>query len=139
MYHRVFTSSNHMPQPADLQAMLREAGFDAPLDVKGDDLGWTTIDVPLAAPLHIERFLTEEDDLRDELDTWAAVAESWGADGPLLERIIGTRQLFTVRGAGESPAVELAARFLAERTGGLHQADGRGLLRPDGTALLSGD
>ena len=39
----------------------------------GDDLGWTSI---AAGDLLIERYLTEADDLRGELNTWAAWVES---------------------------------------------------------------
>src|SRR5262245_16787659 len=88
MWFRVFAPSETMPQPADVQQRLRELGRDVALDVKGDDLGWTSID---AGGLRVERYLTDEDELRDELDAWAAVAEAWGGEA-LMPRIIATRQ-----------------------------------------------
>jgi len=136
MWFRVFASTETMPQPADLQQRLRELGRNVSLDVKGDDLGWTSID---SAGLRIERYLTNEDDLRDELDAWAAVAESWG-DGPagLMGRIIATRQLITLHGPDDSAAIfDALARWLASATTGFYQADGRGFCSSDGTLLLA--
>src|SRR5947209_8220313 len=116
MWFRVFAATEVMPQPAELQQRLRELGRDVALDVKGDDLGWTTID---AGGLRVERYLTDEDDLRDELDAWAAVAESWGGGADLMQRIIATRQLFTLHGPDESIAIlETLAQFFAKTTGG---------------------
>jgi hypothetical protein len=123
-----------MPQPADVQQKLRELGRDVALDVKGDDLGWTSID---AGGLRIERYLTDEDDLREELDAWAAVAESWGGES-LMPRIIATRQLFTLYSPDAASAVlEELARFLAMETAGFYHADGRGFCAADGTLLLA--
>jgi hypothetical protein len=138
MWFRVFAPTEMMPQPVELQQWLRELGLDLPIDVKGDELGWTTID---AAGLRIERYLTDEDDLRDELDAWAAVVESWG-DGPvatsLMQRIISTRQLLTLQGGDDGGTmIEGLAQFLAATTAGVYHADGRGFLSADGTLLLA--
>jgi hypothetical protein len=134
MWLRVFASTDTMPQPADVQQRLRELGRDVALDVKGDDLGWTSID---AGGLRVERYLTEEDDLRDELDAWAAVAESWDGES-LMGQIIATRQLFTLHGPNDSAAIlEGLARVLAGATGSFYHADGRGFCAADGSLLLS--
>jgi hypothetical protein len=134
MWFRVFAATETMPQPADVQQKLRELGRDVPLDVKGDDLGWTSID---AGGLRVERYLTDEDELRDELDAWAAVAEAWGGEA-LMPRIIGTRQLFTLHGPDNSAAtLEALARFIAAATAGFYHADGRGFCAADGTLLLA--
>lgn len=137
-WFRVFAASEIMPQPADLQIELRRAGYDLPLHVIGDELGWTTIDIPLDPPLRLERYLTEEDDLRDELNAWAALAETWGADGDLLTRLISTRQLFTLHCPPEMESVGmLLIPFLAARLDGLYQTDGHGFLTADGSLLLA--
>ena len=134
MWFRVFAATEVMPQPAAVQAHLRELGRDVALNVKGDDLGWTTID---AGGLRVERYLTDEDDLRDELDAWAAVAESWGDSSDLMQRIIATRQLFTLHGPDNSAAtLEALAQFLAAKTTGFYHADGRGFCAADGALLL---
>jgi hypothetical protein len=130
MWFRVFVPTEAMPQPAAIQALLG----GVPLDVKGDDLGWTSID---AGELRMARYLTDEDDLRDELDAWAAVAESWGDAAGLMGRIIATRQLITLHGPdGAAAILEDVARRLATATDGFYHADGRGFFAADGSTLL---
>ena len=135
MWFRVFAANETMPQPADLQARLREQGRDVALDVKGDDLGWTSI---AAGGLRMERYLTDEDDLRDELDAWAAVAEAWGDECGLMQRLIAARQLYTLHGPDDAIEIlDALARWLAGGTSGFYHADGRGFCAADGTLLLA--
>jgi hypothetical protein len=134
-----------MPQPVDLQHFLHGQGIGGPLAVTGDDLGWLSIEFQVAeGTIRIERFLTEEDELRDELDTWAGWIESQPATvttTELMQRIISTRQVFTIRSV---PAVEgetqdnseMVARWLARASQGVYQVDGRGFLGPSGELLL---
>jgi len=148
---RVFALSEAMPQPANLQRFLGETGCDAPLAVTGDDLGWLAIEIEPVEPastLRIERYLTDDDELRDELDTWAAFVESRSDSASttiLMQRIVSTRQLFTVRvipfvGATNTIlTIEPIARWFARETDGIYQIDGRGFLTAAGELLMPDD
>jgi hypothetical protein len=76
VWTRVFSPLEIEVPLRDVEAQLRACGLTAPLQVTGDDLGWKTV---RAGDLHIERYLLEADNLRSELDTWAAVVEQWDA------------------------------------------------------------
>jgi hypothetical protein len=149
MWHRVFGLSPSPVEPADLLRHLRDGlGLPAEGHFRGDDAGWFACDLalPEASPVRLERFLTEEDGLRDELNTWAAWLET--ADytvnsGPLMEKVIGTRQLFTLRRpvdhADEARLDRLClgvCRYLAARTDGFYQVDGQGFFAADGQLLV---
>jgi hypothetical protein len=148
MWCRVFSANETMPQPASVQQFLAAKGIDAPLVVTGDDLGWTSIefgDGQSQEGLRIDRYLTDEDELRDELDTWAAWVESMSNDLDaigLMQSIISTRQLFTIRAneREESSINELQVQigqWLAQETNGICQIDGLGFFSSTGSNLLA--
>jgi hypothetical protein len=149
MWHRVFSFSPDAVNPAELLRHLQDGlGLPVAGHFRGDDAGWFRCDLALpdASPVRLERFLTEEDGLRDELNTWAGWLET--ADyspnsGPLMERVIGTRQLFTLRRpidhADESRLDRLClglCRHLARSTDGFYQIDDQGFFAADGTLLV---
>ena len=88
--------------------------------------------------------MTKEDDLRDELNTWAGWLETQ-ADQPrhreLMQHVIGTKQLITLRppDAALDSLCDAASRWLAGMTEGVYQVDARGFLAADGTLLLPDD
>lgn len=128
MWHRVFGLNELMPQPAELQSRF---GWGE-IHVRGDDLGWTSIE---ADTLRIERYLADADDIRDDLDAWAAWIESrppFPQQTALMQQIISTKQLLTF----QSESGEEIAKFLAAATEGLYQIDSRGLFAADGMLLL---
>jgi hypothetical protein len=139
MWFRVFGSRETMLQPAALQQVLVNLGLDLPLHVAGDDCGWTSVEIPLTPPLRIERYLSDEDDLRGELDSWAAAVESWRLDAaPLMQQIIATRQLFTWQ-VPDNAAIEFyetLARHFASESAGVYQIDGLGFFAADGSLLV---
>jgi hypothetical protein len=59
-----------------------------------------------------------------------------------MERVIQTKQLFTLRAAEPSDAVRIetvcvaVGRFLARVTDGVYQVDGKGFFSAEGTLLL---
>jgi hypothetical protein len=150
MWYRIFGLSDTMVQPAALQAALRAAGWDAPLHVRGDDLGWTAIEIPLGeggSPLLIERYLTDEDEIRDKLDAWAAWLETRENEPnhqQLMQLVIGTKQLFTLQRPLDQldeerlfAICDTVAQWLARQTRGVYQIDTRGFFAADGTNLLA--
>jgi hypothetical protein len=141
MWYRVFGTSDTEPSPAGL---LEHLGEGVTGNFRGDDAGWFRAELsiePGARPLELERFLVSEEDLRGELNTWAAWVEGTG-DGPvqirLMQHLIGTRQLFTIRPVNEraTEPCEALCRFLARHTNGVYQVDGQGFFEPDGQLLL---
>jgi hypothetical protein len=79
MWSRVFGRSDVTPDSAALQAHLQSFGLPSELRFRGDDLGWTGAQLLVqagATPVYLERFLTATDDLRDDLNTWAAWLET---------------------------------------------------------------
>ena len=144
MWFRVFGTREEAPAPAALLEALRVEGH-----FKGDDLGWFGVDFVLASggdDLHLDRFLAEEDEIRDQLNAWAAWLETQD-DSPysrrLMQLMIGAQQLFTLdcpRDRIEEPPVQefcqTLCRHLAKETQGVYQIDGRGFFSPDGKMLV---
>jgi hypothetical protein len=154
-WYRVF---GHNDFPIDSPALLewlRARQPDATGHFRGDELGWfeARLQFPAhATPLLVERFLTKEDEIRGELNTWAAWLET-ADDGPepvrLMQHVISTKQLFTIHQAVEDDEEELEdthtvqtlcvnlCQFLARCTNGVYQVDGQGFFAADGRLLVS--
>src|SRR5262249_9909114 len=135
--------------PAALAEPLHAAGVAVEPHFRGDDLGWTRGELRLPAggtPVYLERYLTTEDDLRDELNAHAAELETRDYSpnaGPLMRHVIQTQQLVTIRKPIDvSDEVVLdrvlteVCRFLASRTDGVYQIDGVGWFAANGTLLV---
>jgi hypothetical protein len=153
-WFRVFGRSDVPPAPDAVMEKLHRLGVEAKGHFRGDDLGWFAGEIrldPDSPPLQIERFLTKEDELRGELNTWAAWVESAG-DGPehlrLMQHLVSTVQFFTLRqpieeADEERPDAEVEklcealAQFLARVTEGVYQIDHRGFFAADGTLLVA--
>jgi len=148
MWYRVFCRSDAGVAPTDLLAQVQQPGRPVRGDFRGDDLGWTAAELSLGTgtPVYVERYLTVEDDLRDDLNTWAAWLETQGHEpnhAQLMEHVIQSRQLVIVRkpldSANES-AIEdlcqLVCRVIAEAAGGVYQVEGDGWYGADGRKLL---
>jgi hypothetical protein len=148
IWYRVFGALPDPPEPAALLGHLNGVAlvrgrFD------GDGRNWFVADLSFAdsaAPLHLERFLADEEGIRDELNSWAAYLETcdYSPRAPaLMERVIQSAQLFTLR-RPTGPADELLVdqlcaglcSFLAARTAGFWQADGQGIYAADGTLMV---
>jgi hypothetical protein len=149
MWYRVFGHSESEPSPAALAERLLALGLAVEPHFKGDDLGWTAGELRLArvgTPIFLQRYLTREDDLRDDLNAHAAELETCDYSpnsGTLMRHVIQSRQLVTLRkplDAADEVAVEKAleeaCRFLAAATDGVYQIDGRGWFSAAGELLL---
>src|SRR5712692_6967660 len=101
-WFRVFGRNDAPVLPAALLQWLQEQEKEATASFRGDDLGWFEANVRVDADtpvLRIDRYLTKEDEIRGELNTWAAWLESLGENPThlqLMQRIIGTTQLLTM-------------------------------------------
>ena len=149
MWYRVFCLSPDEPSPADLAAELHAAGLAVEPHFKGDDLGWTAGELRLpggGTSVYLERYLAKEDDIRDELNSFAALLETCDYSpnsGPLMQHVIQTRQLVTLRKPVDARDEVLlenvmlrTCQHLASHTDGVYQIDGAGWFRADGELML---
>lgn len=149
MWYRVFGANDVEPAPAILAEHLHTAGLAVEPHFKGDDLGWTSGELRLrgnGTPVFVERYLAAEDDIRDDLNAFAAELETCDYSpnhGMLMQHAIQTKQLITLRkpiDAADEVALEklldAACRLLASATDGVYQIDGRGWFTATGELLL---
>jgi len=149
MWSRVFGRNDDTPDPAALLGHLQSLGLPSAGQFRGDDLGWTGGELLVqagATPVYVERYLTATDDVRDDLNTWAAWLETQDHEPRhrrLMEHVIATRQLVTLRRpldhADEATLERLCTavcQWLAAQTDGVYQVDGAGFFAADGTLLL---
>jgi hypothetical protein len=148
-WYRVFATDEVQPEPAALLEHIRGLCAEATGHFRGDDLGWFAAEFVFAkdeTPLHLERFLTTEDAIRAELNTWAAWLETCDYSPNhqmLLQHMVSTKQLFTVRRPIDHSNEILVEKscigicqFLAQMTSGVYQVDNQGFFAADGTLLL---
>jgi hypothetical protein len=143
MWYRVFGSSEVEPPPPALLEFLQTLDPGIRGHFRGDDLGWFAVELrlPEGGIMTLERFLSTEDDIRAELNHWAAWVESNGEDvHRLMQQIISTKQVFTLRiedeEADEALYVDLC-RYLAGITEGVYQIDGQGFFDAAGGRLIA--
>lgn len=149
MWQRVFGRDDAHVTAAELVQHLHAAGLPVEPHFRGDDLGWTAGELRLPGlntPVTLDRYLTAEDDIRDELNAHAAELETWDYSptaAGLVEHVALTKQLVVLRrpvDAADEVALEkvltAACRYLAARTGGVYQIDGQGWFAADGTLLV---
>ncbi|OAI45877.1 hypothetical protein AYO44_02460 [Planctomycetaceae bacterium SCGC AG-212-F19] len=149
MWFRIFGTRDTIPAPAALLEHLQTQGMRVEGHFKGDDLGWFDVDFVLpgaAQPLHLDRYLTEADDLRDQLNAWAAWLEAQeGSETAhrLMQHMIAVQQLFTLSCPRDRSEEEATAgfcqelcRYLAKQTDGVYQIDNQGFFAPDGKLLI---
>ncbi len=148
-WYRVFAATASEPAPAALLEQLQSLGLNASARFRGDDLGWFRAELlseGAETPLHLERYLAGEEDIRAELNSWAAWLETQENNphhGPLMERMISAAQVFTLHeeeADADNETLGLAVcRFLARVTDGVYQVDGRGFFAADGNLLVPED
>ena len=149
MLYRVFGRSGTEVTPAELLEHLHSAGERVTGNFRGDDLGWTSGELSLpsgGSPLVIERYLCDADEIRQELNTWAAwleTADYSPNNTVLMERVIQTKQLFALRRPIDHPdeaalerVCDAVSKLLAARTDGVYQIDDKGFFDENGGVLL---
>ncbi len=149
MWYRVFSRSELEPKPAALAEHLHALGLNVEPHFKGDDLGWTSGELRLpggGSPVLLARYLTSEDDLRDDLNAFAAELETMDYSpnsAPLMQRVIQTKQLITLRKPVDANnevlldrVLDEVVRFLASALEGVFQIDGRGWFAASGELLV---
>jgi hypothetical protein len=142
MWYRVFGQGDREPPPDALLAHLNRVAV-VQGHFHGDDAGWFHADLVCDdTSLSLDRYTTDEDGIRAELNTWAAFVESNGnaaTQTPLMEHLIQTKQLFTLQRPDEASCHSLCialCEYLAQMTNGVCQIDGEGFFTADGGLLL---
>jgi hypothetical protein len=147
-WHRVFGTSDSHPDPAALLAALRARGLEVTGHFRGDEQGWFGAALILAGAggaVEVECYLSAEEGIRHELNSWAAWLEAAGEGAEqtrLMQHMISTTRLFTIRPADDADAHALCValcELLAGAIAGVYQIDGRGFFAADGTLLLPED
>jgi hypothetical protein len=148
MWYRIFCRSDIPLLPSSLLEHLHAAALPVAGHFKVDDLGWTGAELSLgtASPVYVERFLAKEDNLHNDLNSWAGFLETCDYSPNhtlLMERVIQTQQLITLRKpidhADEVSVDRLCltiCSFLAEKADGIYQIDEDGWYDAAGTLLL---
>jgi hypothetical protein len=140
VWYRVFGGNSEMPPPATILEHLTGQGASVSSEFAADASGWYRADLLVdGVSLQLERYLAEEEGIRAELNSWAAwleTRETIPQAALLMERMIQTRQLFTLQSSEESARDELLCRFLAGITAGVYQIDERGFFAADGILLV---
>lgn len=144
-WYRIFAARSDTPTPADVLAFLTSRDASARGAFDADASGWYRADLIVeGASLQLERYRADEPGLRAELNGWAAWLET-REDAPehvgLMERMIQTAQLFTLRSDSEAARLENLCvelcRFLAEMTDGVYQIDDGGFFSAAGRLLVA--
>jgi hypothetical protein len=148
MWSRIFCRNDQTLMPSQMLAMLESTGLTCSGDFKGDELGWTSGEIRLSddTPIMLERYLSKEDDIRDDLNSWAAWVETqdfYEGRFVLMERIIQTHQLVTLRKpisvadeVGMEKAFQTLCQAFAKIGDGIYQVDSEGFFSPDGSKIL---
>lgn len=148
MWQRIFCRSGQLLPIAGLLAHLQSRGLQTQSHVRGDDLGWTSAELRfgVGSPVYLERYLAKDDELRNELNNWAAFLETCDYSpnhSELMERVIQTQQLITLRKPiDHSDDVSLdrlcleVSRFIAAHCDGIYQIDDDGWYAAEGVLLV---
>ena len=149
VWHRVFGLSATPVSPVALVEHLTAKLLVVVPHFRGDDLGWTSGELHLpgnGTPLLLERYLTEEDELRKDLNAFAAELETMNYSpnfAAMMERVIQTKQMITLRKPYDhADEVNLDAtvlaicRYFAANCEGVYQIDGQGWFAADGTVIV---
>lgn len=149
MWFRVFLPVVDEVPPAALAEYLHAAGLPVVPHFRGDEHGWTSGELVLpggGTPVRLARYLTDVDDLRADLNTFAAELETMDYSPhhrPLMERVIQSKQLVTIRRPLDHAdeitldrVVEGVVRFLAITLDGMYQIDGRGWFTASGDLMV---
>ena len=148
LWHRVFGRSDSGLSPAEIAERLAREGFACTAHFKGDALGWTSGELRFAtgSPIFLARYLAKPDDLRADLNAFAAELETLTYSEnaqPLMERVIQTEQLVTLRKPvdHENEAIleticDFLLKELAHACDGIYQVDGTGWHSAKGEVLV---
>lgn len=149
-WFRAFGAGADELEPKALLVQLKNCGFTGAARFHFDEQGWFRADLDLGEKmpaLRLDRYLVSKEDIRSELNTWAAWLETV-EENPnqtrLMELMVSAQQMLTccipAQGADAATLHDLCValfRILAERTAGVYQVDREGFFAADGTLLVT--
>src|SRR5262245_64812489 len=100
MWCRVFALNDIAPEPEAFVERLRSVGQPAVVEAEIDEQGWWFhLELHSSSGIYLVDRYRHDDGIRDDLNTWAAWLEENAGDKAtvLMQRMIGTRQLITMR------------------------------------------
>lgn len=148
MWYRIFCRDEAEVKPAEMLSLLGDLAGRVTPHFKGDDLGWTAAEflVEVGTPIFAERYLTKEDGLRDDLNTWAGWLETQEISPHhvmLMERVIQTQQMITLRKPIDHPNEGLIdeictalSQAICQKADGIYQNEDAGWYSAAGEELL---
>ena len=146
MWYRIFSVTPEEVGPAVIAEHLHAHGRKVEPHFKGDEFGWISgeLKLPAGGIVRLDRYLTEEDGIRSELNAFAAEIEDLEESqrsARLMEIVIGTKQLVAISkeedtGAEVDQTCEETARFLTKQSQGVLFIEDRGWFGPDGEELI---
>ena len=149
VWYRVFSLQREPVSPSALAQFLHDQGLPVEPHFRGDDTGWTNAQLMRpgeGTPVSVDRYLTDIDDLRDELNAFAGLLETLNYspnNTRLMEHVIRTQQFVAYRKpldhANEATLdtlCETLGKYLAQQTEGILQIDGLGWFAADGERLI---
>jgi hypothetical protein len=134
MWCRVFGMNETAPAPEAIAEHLRGRGQPVEVQAEADEQGWFHLELTGISGVYLLDLYRPDDGIRDDLNTWAAWLEENAGDqaGPLMQRMIGTHRLITLRREDRSDDAEARrfchelAQWLAQQGDGIYQIDGQG-------------
>lgn len=150
MWYRIFGLSEPEVPAETILEHLHEHGFTVRGEFRRDERGWGAVQFTFpesaGSPIVMQRYLSDEEGVRNELNTWAAWLETATYNpnhADLMTHAIQTRQLITIRrpidhaddSRLEAFCLELS-QFLARQTNGIFQIDDQGFFAASGELLL---
>ncbi|MCX7664849.1 MAG: hypothetical protein N2112_04830 [Gemmataceae bacterium] len=148
MWVRLFCGVASTLRPSQIAEKLSQLENQCQIHFTGDDLGWKSAEIrwPSGSPLSLERYLTQEDDLRPELNTWAAYLETLDYSPhsiSLMERVIQTVELIIFRKPLDhsnevilDQVISELVQMFAQNADGIFQIDGEGWYNAQGELLI---
>jgi hypothetical protein len=145
MWCRVFGLNENVPAAEAIAEHLRQRGQPVDVHADADARGWFHLELTSAGGIYFLDLYGVDDGIRDDLNTWAAWLEENAGDRAVasMQRMIGTRQLITLRREDRSDDAEArqfcheVARWLAQQCDGIYQIDGEGFCDAAGCRLAS--
>jgi hypothetical protein len=143
MWYRVFGINDANLEPGSLLGHMNASGYPVRARFGVDDAGWYQAEVireDADEVYDLQRYLADEEGIRDELNTWAASVELVDSlhQTSLMQHMASTQQLFTLRATQGKPNDAFCRRLcqlLARATRGIYQIDGYGFYDAAGDFL----
>jgi hypothetical protein len=147
-WFRVFGLSDVEPDLRQWIDAVPVLAFHGAVQFQKGERGWWRAEIQVPenrGSILVERFWRDEEGVREELQTWAAwleICEGNPYRERLMQHMISTQQVFTVRPSDEVGGAMIESlcvplcQFVAGATKGVYEVDGRGFFDAEGSLLV---